>query len=80
MVITEPDLLSGKTRVMDPALLGQENMQDVFELRLVLEVGMADLLFAQKTAKDLIETLENGTAADFRRNVREHLTPHYEQI
>lgn len=158
MIITEPDLLSGMTRIMDPSLLGQENMQDIFELRLVLEVGMADLLFARKTAKDLlvlkdiadqeandpkcktsqearsdyeikfhgklysmtgnstltrfqklllpifnymieveatldkaptrgkinhfdlIETLKNGTAADFRRNMREHLTPHYDRV
>lgn len=158
MVITEPDLLSGMTRIMDPGLLGQENMQDIFELRLVLEVGMSDLLFSRKTAKDLlvlkdiadreandpkckfsqearsayeikfhgklysmtgnstlarfqklllpifnymikiestldkaptrgkinhfdlIETLENGTAADFRRNMREHLTPHYDRV
>lgn len=158
MIITEPDLLSGMTRIMDPGLLGQENMQDIFELRLVLEVGMADLLFARKTAKDilvlkdianreandpkcktsqevrssyeikfhgklysmtgnstlsrfqklllpvfnymieiestldkeptrgkinhfdLIETLEKGTAADFRRNMREHLTPHYDRV
>lgn len=158
MIITEPDLLSGMTRIMDPSLLGQENMQDIFELRLVLEVGMADLLFARKKAKDilvlkdiahreandprckssqevrsdyeikfhgmlysmtgnstlarfqklllpvfnymievestldkaptrgkinhfdLIKTLEEGTAADFRRNMREHLTPHYDRI
>lgn len=158
MVIAEPDLLSGMTRIMDPALLGQDNMQDIFELRLVLEVGMADLLFARKTEKDilklkdianreskdpkcktsqavrskyeiefhgklyamtgnstltrfqklllpifnymidvesnldkepprgninhfdLIETLETGTAAKFRRNMRAHLTPHYDRI
>lgn len=55
MVITEPDLLSGMTRVMDPALLGEKNMQDIFELRLVLEVGMADLLFTRKTAEDIKE-------------------------
>ncbi len=47
MVITEPDLLSGLTRIMDPSLLGKDNMQDIFELRLVLVVGMADLLFAR---------------------------------
>ena len=158
MIITEPDLLSGLTRIMDPALLGADNMQDVFELRLVLEVGMADLLFARKTEKDietlkkiahreaadpkcktsqkarsnyeiefhrklyamsgnstltrfqklllpifnymiavestleekppkgkinhfdLIDTLEHGTAAEFRENMREHLTPHYARL
>ena len=158
MVISEPDLMSGLTRIMDPALLGADNMQDIFELRLVLEVGMADLLFARKTEKDLndlkhianreakdakcktsqkvrsayeiefhgklyamtgnstltrfqklllpifnymiavestlerepprgnishfdlINTLENGTAAEFRKAMREHLTPHYARI
>lgn len=158
MVITEPDLLSGLTRVMDPSLLGEGNMQDIFELRLVLEVGMADLLFARKNAKDILElkdianreaadkkclisqevrskyeiefhgklyamsgnstlsrfqklllpvfnymiaveatldkapvrgkinhfdiidTLENGTAAQFRKRMREHLTPHYARL
>ena len=133
-------------------------MQDIFELRLVLEVGMADLLFARKKdtdiqelkdiasreaadekcqtsqavrsqyeiefhgklyamsgnstlsrfqkmllpvfnymiaveatldkipAKgkinhfDLIDTLERGTAAQFRKGMREHLTPHYTRI
>ena len=158
MVITEPDLLSGLTRIMDPSLLGKDNMQDIFELRLVLEVGMADLLFARKKnidiqelrdianreaadekcqtsqevrskyevefhgklyamsgnstlsrfqklllpifnymiaveatlekapAKgkinhfDLIDTLENGTAAQFRKRMREHLTPHYDRL
>ena len=158
MVITEPDLLSGLTRIMDPALLGKDNMQDVFELRLVLEVGMADLLFARKKVEDiqelkdianreaadkacptsqavrskyeiefhgklyamsgnstlgrfqkmllpvfnymlaveatldkapakgkinhfdLIDTLENGTAAQFRKRMREHLTPHYARL
>ena len=54
MVVAEPDLLSGLTRIMDPALLGTDNMQDIFELRLVLEVGMTDLLFARKTEKDLL--------------------------
>jgi len=158
MVVAEPDLLSGLTRIMDPALLGADNMQDIFELRLVLEVGMTDLLFARKTEKDLvilknianreasdpkcktsqtvrskyeiefhgtlyamtgnstltrfqklllpifnymiavestleekpprgnidhfdlIEALENGTAAMFRKYMREHLTPHYARI
>lgn len=58
MQMGEPDLLSGMTRIMDPALLGNDNLDDLFELRLVLEVGMADLLFSRKTDKD-IEALQN---------------------
>lgn len=158
MQMGEPDLLSGMTRIMDPALLGNENLQDLFELRLVLEVGMADLLYSRKTDKDievlksialkekndpkcdtslkkrlkyeiqfhgklysmtgnktltrfqkmllpifnymmvvesnldvelprgkithfdLIDTLLNGNASKFRKQIREHLTPHFSRL
>ena len=53
MVITEPDIFGGVERVMDPDLLGENTMKDVFELRLVLEVGMGDLLFIRKTPEDI---------------------------
>jgi len=57
MVLSEPDLLSGVERVMSPNILGVNAMQDIFELRLVLEVGMGDLLFARRKPGD-IEELE----------------------
>ena len=157
MILTEPDLFSGVERVMSPNILGANAMKDIFELRLVLEVGMGDLLFARCTPKDidaleqvakkeandpktsslkvrlnyeiefhsklyemsgndtltrfqnmllpifnymmeeeaklekkpekgnvshldLVETLRNGTPAQFRENMREHLTPHYSRL
>ena len=157
MVLTEPDLLSGVERVLDPSILSDQALKNIFELRLVLEVGMGDLIFArlneddleilediaQREAKDpkttslkvrlnyeiefhsklyemsgndtlkrfqkmllpvfnymmeveaklekkpekgnidhfdLIETLRTGTPAQFRENMREHLTPHYERL
>ncbi|HEX7753765.1 MAG TPA: GntR family transcriptional regulator [Niabella sp.] len=55
MVLTEPDILGGFERVMDPLLLDQKTLKDLFELRLVLEMGLADLLCARKTKKDLDE-------------------------
>ncbi len=55
MIYKEPDLLSGMSKIMDPYLLGTDNLQDIFELRLVLEVGMADLLYLRLTEKDLDE-------------------------
>lgn len=58
MVISEPDIFGGVERVMDPDLLGEEAMQNIFELRLVLEVGMSDLLFIRKSAND-IEILQD---------------------
>lgn len=157
MVLSEPDLLSGVERVLSPNILSEESMKDIFELRLVLEVGMGDLIYARlgeediKTLEDiasreandpqtdklkvrlkheiafhsklyemtgndtlkrfqsmllpvfhymmevesklglkpesgkishldLIETLKNGTPSDFRKNIREHLNPHYYRL
>ncbi|MGN7787838.1 FadR/GntR family transcriptional regulator [Niabella sp. 22666] len=56
-ILAEPDIMNGFERVMDPLLLDQKTLQDLFELRLVLEMGLADLLFARITSKG-IEELE----------------------
>lgn len=56
-ILAEPDIMNGFERVMDPLLLDQKTLQDLFELRLVLEMGLADLLFARVTSKG-IEELE----------------------
>ena len=157
MVLSEPDLLSGVERVLYPNILSDESMKDIFELRLVLEVGMGDLIYARlqendikdleeiateeandpqtdqlkvrlnheiafhsklyemtgnDTLKrfqsmllpvfhymmeiesklglkpesgkishlDLIETLRSGSPTDFRKNIREHLNPHYDRL
>lgn len=53
--ISEPDILGGFERVMDPILLDQKTLQDLFELRLVLEMGLADILFTRKTETDILE-------------------------
>lgn len=57
MVITRPDLLSNIKRVMDPQLLDGTTMKEIFEMRLVLEMGIADILFIKKT-KEKIARLE----------------------
>ena len=53
MVLAEPDVLSGLERLLDPQLLGKEVMKQLFEFRLVLEIGMGDLLFLRRTEADL---------------------------
>lgn len=55
MVLAEPDILGGFERVMDPLILDQNTLKDLFELRLVLEMGLADVLYARMTDKDLRE-------------------------
>lgn len=58
MVLKEPDVILNFKRVMDPNFLGDETLKDLFELRLVLEMGMCELLFTRITDTDIIE-LEN---------------------
>src|SRR5665647_1291715 len=53
MIITHPDILYNMERVVDLKLLDSGTMKDIFELRLVLEIGIADLLFLRKTDSDL---------------------------
>lgn len=55
MILTQPDFIVNFERVLDSNLLGDEALKDIFELRLILEMGMADLLFARKTDVDIAE-------------------------
>lgn len=53
MVLTEPDLLGGIARVLDLPVLRPRAQHDLFELRLVVEMGLADFIFLRKTEDDL---------------------------
>ncbi|MFS8615403.1 MAG: GntR family transcriptional regulator [Solitalea sp.] len=57
MILANPDVLGAFERVLDPLILDQDTLRDIFELRLVLEMGLADLLYKRKTVQD-IEELE----------------------
>ena len=54
-VITSPDIFGNLSKSMNPYLLDDNTLREVFELRLVLEVGMADLLYNRITKKDIEE-------------------------
>lgn len=54
-VITSPDIFGNLSKSMNPHILDPETLKEVFEIRLVLEIGMADLLFYRKTDKDIKE-------------------------
>jgi len=58
MILAAPDILGTFERVLDPLIINKTTLQDIFELRLVLEMGLADLLYIRKTDKDIAE-LEN---------------------
>jgi GntR family transcriptional repressor for pyruvate dehydrogenase complex len=53
MTISQPDVFLNMQRVMDAQLLDQDTMQEIFEMRLVLEMGICDLLFARKDKKKI---------------------------
>lgn len=55
MVLARPDILGTFERVLDPLIIDKETLQDIFELRLVLEMGLADLIYIRKTDKDIAE-------------------------
>ena len=55
MILTQPDVLGNFKRVLDPMLLDSDTMKDIFELRLALELGIADFLFLRKSERSLDE-------------------------
>lgn len=55
MILGMPDVLGGFERVLDPLIIGEDTLQDLFELRLVLEMGLADILFININEKSLSE-------------------------
>jgi len=54
-VITSPDLFGIMSKSMNPHILDQETLKGIFEIRLALEIGMADFLFHRITKEDLEE-------------------------
>src|SRR5690606_17249969 len=57
-IITSPDIFGIMSKSMNPHILDQGTLKEIFELRLVLEIGMADFLFQRVTPKDIDELKE----------------------
>ncbi len=53
MILTKPDVMRGFQRIVHPSILDEDVRKQLFELRLVLEVGLGDLLFKRKTPEQL---------------------------
>lgn len=54
MILAQPDILGSFERVLDPLILGKNTLQDIFELRLVLEMGLADFIYLRKSPDDIL--------------------------
>lgn len=57
-VITSPDIFGIMSKSMNPYILDQETLKEIFEIRLALEIGMADFLFQRVTPEDIAELKE----------------------
>lgn len=55
MVFVRPDILGSFEKILDPIIMDDTTLKDVFELRLVLEMGIGELLYRNKTEKDIKE-------------------------
>jgi DNA-binding FadR family transcriptional regulator len=52
-VITNPDVFGTLARSLNPYILSEDTLREMFEIRLVLEIGMADFLHQRKTPADI---------------------------
>lgn len=80
-VITSPDIFGIMSKSMNPHILDQGTLKEIFELRLVLEIGMADLLFQRVTPEDIaalkeIVQSEHNTSKDTIFNIDHEIIFH----
>lgn len=54
-VLKNPDVLGPLRKVFHPSILDNETLKDMFEMRLALEVGMADFIVNKITDEDIQE-------------------------
>lgn len=54
-VITSPDLVSILEKSMNPKILNNNTLKEIFEMRLSLEIGMADFIMERVTKKDIAD-------------------------
>ena len=55
IVVTEPPLLNGFSKVLDPNLLSIRTIKDMMGMRLALEIGITDFIFSNITDDDIAE-------------------------
>ncbi|ATP57649.1 GntR family transcriptional regulator [Pedobacter ginsengisoli] len=54
-VITSPDIFAILGKSMNPYILDEETLREIFEIRLTLEIGMADFIFRNITPENIKE-------------------------
>ena len=54
-IITSPDLTSILQKSMNPQIMDDDTLREIFEMRLSLEIGMADFIIQRVTPADIAE-------------------------
>lgn len=54
-IITSPDLTSILQKSLNPQMLDEATLKEIFEMRLSLEIGMADFIMQRVTKKDIAD-------------------------
>jgi DNA-binding FadR family transcriptional regulator len=81
LILQEPEVFKGLESIIDLPVLSHKTKNELYQLRQFLELGIAPMLFANKTEKDLIE-LEEIVAEeeqyqdDFELSVRSDINFH----
>lgn len=57
-VLNNPDLLALLQKTLYPTMMDEHTLKDIFEMRLVMEIGMADLVFNRIKPGDIKELEE----------------------
>lgn len=81
-VLKSPDFFGGMQTIINSGTLEENALRDLFELRLMLEIGMADFIFLRKTEEDLDvlqaivdkEELTLNTEESIRLDIKFHST------
>lgn len=68
MVFVNPDILGTFEKILDPLIIDSATLKDIFELRLVLELGLGELLYRNKTDKDIKELEKIARNQDLEDN------------
>ena len=55
MILTEPSILGGMKRVVDPRILSEHSLFDLLGFRIALELGICSDLFQNITPEDIVE-------------------------
>ncbi|TAN00934.1 MAG: FadR family transcriptional regulator [Chitinophagaceae bacterium] len=57
-VLANPDLIALLQKTIYPSMMDEHTLRDIFEMRLVMEIGMADLIFQRINPSDMKELQE----------------------